>query len=153
MILQMISTFAKSFGFLSKMSNIKTPTTLIIAYIYGIEIDSRNLEPSFSLDKVDKVRIHLLNMQCKDKTNLYQLQSLIGPLIFACSVFVPGRAFLRHLIDLTWGGKKSKGLDNLTDKSQADIDIWLLLLFSFKGKSVFHSQNWFSRDHLYPLYR
>lgn len=71
MILQMISTFAKSFGFLSKMSNIKTPTTLIIAYIYGIEIDSRNLEPSFSLDKVDKVRIHLLNMQCKDKTNLY----------------------------------------------------------------------------------
>lgn len=91
-------------------------------HIYGIEIDSRNLEPSFSLDKVDKVRIHLLNMQCKDKTNLYKLQSLIGPLIFACSVFVPGRSFLRRLIDLTWGVKNQKALKILqTNRKQISI--------------------------------
>lgn len=50
------------------------------------------------------------------------MQSLIGPLIFACSVFVPGRSFLRRLIDLTWGVKNQKALKILqTNRKQISI--------------------------------
>lgn len=42
------------------MSNIQTPTTSIIACIDGIEIDSRNLKPCFSLDEADKVTVEYI---------------------------------------------------------------------------------------------
>lgn len=132
----------KTIGVPIKMSKIQTATTSII--IYGIEIDSCKMEARLPVEKVDKVRKHLLD---KDKTNLRELQSLIG-LNFACSVVVPGRAFLRRLIDLTCGVENQQDMIDLSDETKADIDTWISFLSSFNGKSVFLSQKWFSSDHL-----
>lgn len=110
----------KTIGVPIKMSKTQTPTTSII--IYGIEIDSCKMEARLPVEKVDKVRTHLLDMQCKDKTNLRELQSLIGLLNFACSVVVPGRAFLRRLIDLTCGVENQQDMIDLSDETKADID-------------------------------
>lgn len=154
MILQMFSTFAKSLGFLSKCQIFKLLPRQSLHVYMALKLTHGIWNHVFPLIKlISYCRIHLLNMQCKYKTNLYQLQSLIWPLIFACSIFLPGRAFLRRLIDLTCEVKDQKALINLTDKSQADIGIWLSLLSSLNGKSVLYSQKWFSRDHIYTLYR
>lgn len=87
-------------------------------------------------------------MQCKDKTNLRELQSLIGLLNFACSVNVPGRAILRRLIYLNCVVENQQDMIDLSDETKADIDPWIALLSSFNGKYVFLSQKWFSLDHL-----
>lgn len=105
-------------------------------------------ERTSSCEKVDKVRKYLLDMQCKDKTNLLELQSLIRLLNFACLVVVPSRAFLWRLIDLTCGPENQQDVIDLSDETKADIDTSIAFLSSFNGKSVFLSQKWFSSDHL-----
>ena len=77
-----------------------------------------------------------------------KLQSLIGLLNFACSVVVPGRAFLRRLIDLTCGVSKPHELIELTEETKQDIDTWQSFINEFNGKSVFLPQKWLSSDHL-----
>lgn len=57
-------------------------------------------------DKLEKCRTLVYQFSRRKKVTLQELQSLIGVLNFACLVVVPGRAFLRRLIDLTIGVKK-----------------------------------------------
>lgn len=61
------------------------------------------MEARLPSDKVEKIKGYLLNMLHRNHTTLRELQSLIALLKIVCSVVVPGRAFLRRLIDLTCG--------------------------------------------------
>ena len=70
----------------------------------GITLDSINQEARLPEDKLQKCRLLLESFCRRRKVTLRELQSLIGLLNFTCSVIVPGRAFLRRLIDLTIGG-------------------------------------------------
>ena len=71
--------------------------------IYGIEVDSIDMMSRLPPDKLEKCRTLVYQFSRRKKVTLQELQSLIGVLNFACLVVVPGRAFLRRLIDLTIG--------------------------------------------------
>ena len=73
------------------------------------------------------------------KVTLKELQSLLGLLNFACSVVVPGLAFLRRMIDLTKGAKRPHQHIRLTREVKHDIAVWL----TEYGQSLFV---WLSRD-------
>ena len=60
----------------------------------------------------------------RKKVTLREIQSLNGLLNFACSVVVPGRAFLRRLIDLTKGVKSPHHFIRLSKSVKADLEIW-----------------------------
>ena len=79
-------------------------TVLIFA---GIELDTNTMETQLPNNKITKTKTFLSDFLRHKKVSLKETQSLIGLLNFACSVVVPGRAFLRRLIDLTKGGKLS----------------------------------------------
>lgn len=81
------------------------PVTFIT--IYGIEVDFIDMMSRLPPDKLDKCRTLVYKFSRRKKVTLQELQSLIGVLNFACLVVVPGRAFLRRLIDLTIGVKKT----------------------------------------------
>ena len=55
----------------------------------------------------------------------------------ACQVVLPGRAFLRRLIDLTIGLRLPHHHRRLTVGSRLDLEMWLRFLQSFKGKCFF----------------
>ena len=67
----------------------------------GITLDSVRQEARLPEDKLLKCRAMLQNFQAWRSVCLKELQSLIGLLNFTCVVVVPGRAFLRRMIDLT----------------------------------------------------
>ena len=67
---------------------------------------------------------------------------LNGLLNFACSVVVPGRAFLRRLIDLTKGIKSAHHFVRLTKSVKADLEICPSSLEDFNGRSIFLSDVW-----------
>lgn len=136
----------KCIGVPIKMSKTQTPTTIIT--IYGIEIDSDLMEARLPVDKVEKIKKQLVQMLQKEQTTLREFQSLIGLLNFACSVVVPGRAFLRRMIDLTCGITEPTAHIKVTKETKADIQTWLSFVSSFNGKSVFLPQKWLSTDHL-----
>ena len=57
----------------------------------------------------------------RKKVSLQELQSLIGLSNFACSVVLPGWAFLRRLIDLTMGIKAAHHCIRLSGKAKEDL--------------------------------
>jgi hypothetical protein len=84
----------------------------------------------------------------RKKVTLKDLQSLIGLLNFACSVIVPGRAFLRRLIDLTQGMQKPRHFIRLRQAIKEDLKIWQTFLFSFNGISFFLDETWCNSNKL-----
>ena len=69
----------------------------------GIDLDTVNMVACLLEDNILKATDLLHQFLQKDKTKLREMQYLNGVLNFASTVIVPGRAFLRRLIDLTVG--------------------------------------------------
>ena len=123
-------------------------TTLAFA---GIEFDTVALEACLPADKIIKAQAIILSFLKRKKATLKEIQSLIGLLHFACSVVVPGRAFLCRLIDLTKGIKCTSHFIWLNWSVKADLSMWKSFLDDFNGWLFFLCDNWltFSSLNLY----
>ena len=77
------------------------PSTILT--FAGVELGTIRCESRLPEDKLLKCKQLIAEFIKKKKATLRELQSLTGVLNFACSVVVPGRCFLRRLIDLTIG--------------------------------------------------
>ena len=85
------------------------------------------------LDKLEKC-VSLISAFCRrKKVTLKEIQSLVGPLNFACSVIRPGRAFLRRLIELTVGVRMLNHCIRLNKEVKEDLHLWLSFLSNFNG--------------------
>ena len=105
----------------------------------GIELDTLRMEARLPLDKTEKCKILVSAFLRRKKVTLREIQSLTGLLNFACSVVVPGRAFLCRLINLTKGIKSAHHFIRLTKSVKADLEIWRSFLDDFNGRSFFLS--------------
>jgi len=68
------------------------------------------MEARLPEEKLQKCRNLSTDFFSRRSVCLKELQSLIGLLNFTCLVVVPGRAFLRRLIDLTKGSLQCRRL-------------------------------------------
>ena len=60
-------------------------------------------EATLLVNKLQKCRMFLCTLYKRRKVTLREFQSLLGLLNFTLSIVVPGRAFLRHMINLPKG--------------------------------------------------
>lgn len=120
-------------------------TTLCFA---GIELDSVLCEARLPLEKITKCLFSIAEFLKRKKVTLKEIQSLTGLLNFACSVVVPGRAFLRRLIDLTIGVRSPFHFIRMTREVKADLTVWQSFLSGFNGKSFFLDDTWYSSERL-----
>ena len=120
-------------------------TTLSFA---GIELDSVSFEARLPLDKIDKCLTLIANFLTRKKVTLKEIQSLTSMLNFACSVVVPGRAFLRRLIDHSVGVHSSCHYVRINKEVKADLKLWQSFLTGFNGRSFFLQDFWDSSDKL-----
>ena len=114
----------------------------------GIELDSVLMEARLPPDKLVKCQDLISGFLRRRKVTLREIQSLTGLLNFACTVVVPGRAFLRRLIDLTIGIRHPHFLIRLTRKVKEDLKVWHQFLSGFNGRSFFLSVDWANSHHL-----
>ena len=121
-------------------------TTLCFA---GIELDSVLFEARLPVKKITKCLSSISNFLKLKKVTLKEIQSLTGLLNFACSVVVPGRAFLRRLIDLTVGVRSSYHMIRMSREVKADLAVWQSFLTGFNGKSFFLEDTWYSSEKLH----
>ncbi len=122
------------------------PTTCTV--IHGIEVDTVSMQARLPQDKIDKSISLLAAMAKKQKVKLRDLQSLIGTLNFAGKVIIPGRAFLRRLMDLTIGVSNPTHHVRLGSEARKDIQAWLQFMQNFNGKSLLLSDCFVSSNHL-----
>ena len=108
----------------------------------GIELDSVSFEAHLPMEKLEKCLCTVSAFLSRKKVTLKEVQSLTGLLNFACSVVVPGRAFLRWLIDLTVGLHSPYHFIRLSTEVKLDLKLWQSFLVSFNGKTLF------SRGHM-----
>ena len=120
-----------------KHSKTVNPCTVIT--FLGIELDSVKMESRLPRDKVEKIKTLLNEFMGLQKVTLKQLQSLLGVLNFACRVVIPGRPFLRRLIDLTRGVHKPHHHLRLNHEAKADVAAWKLFIDTFNGSYMFSS--------------
>ena len=127
-----LDTFLMSFSFLGNThgtrENCWPSTTLAFA---GIELDTVLIEARLPQEKLDKCRDLLSTFLRRRKVTLQEIQSLTGLLNFACLVVVPGRAFLRRLIDLTIEVRKPHFLIRLSKDVKEDLLVWQSFLSRF----------------------
>ena len=117
----------------------------------GITLDSVKGEARLPDEKLQKCRVLLHNFYKRRTVKLKELQSLIGLLNFTCQVIVPGRAFLRRLIDLTKGVRQPHHHIRLCKGSKQDLLLWIRFLDEFNGKSFFLEDSW-ETSHTLELY-
>ena len=72
-------------------------------------------------------------------TKLKNMQSLIGCLQFATNVILPGKAFVRRLIDTTIGIEKPFHYVTISSEAKADIRMWYHFMKYHNGKTLFLS--------------
>jgi len=118
------------------MASDKTVGPSTVLLFAGIELDTVRSEARLPCDKVLRCTSLLsdhLKRKKVAKRSLRELQSLIGLLNFACSVVLPGRAFLRCLIDLTIGITRPQHFIRLNRTVKSDLQTWLAFLSNFNG--------------------
>ena len=93
-------------------------------------------------DKIIAISGKITSVLQGEKVTLKTLQSLIGSLSFICRAVTPGRAFLRRLIDLTKGIQKPWHKIWLARGARADLNMWMVFLESFNGKTIIPDQFW-----------
>ena len=124
----------------------KTVLSCIMVSLHGIEIDTELMQMRLPLDKLLDARANINSSYQRKKVTFRDLQSLIGTLNFACKVIVPGRTFLRRLINLTVGVANPNHLIRLTVEARLDLAAWNFFLDQFNGKSLCLVDDWFSLD-------
>lgn len=127
---------AQDIGLPIKSSKTVLPTPTLT--FLGLELDTEKFEIRLPQDKLVSLREEVLKLKSQKSATLKQLQSLIGMLNFACNIVLPGRTFLRRLIDLTVGLKKPYHHRGLNSEAKADLNAWGLFLDHFNGKAPFY---------------
>ncbi|KAK6169930.1 hypothetical protein SNE40_018448 [Patella caerulea] len=112
----------------------------------GITPDSDLMEARLPADKLSKCWDLLDRYSNKKKISLRDLQSMIGTLQFAISVVLPGRTFLRRLIDLTIGIRRRFYMIRLNSGARSDIAIWKNFLENYNGWTFFLHDVWLTSD-------
>ena len=100
------------------------------------------MEARLPADKLAKIKRLLNSYLSRSKLSLVEIQSLVGLLNFAYSVVVPGRCFLRRLIEITRGLRKPHHRVRVTRSAKADMQMWLRFIEEFNGKSFFLEDKW-----------
>lgn len=120
----------------------KTERPSHILSFAGIELDCIKLEARLPQDKIVKCLTAIQSALSRRKITLRDLQSLIGLLNFACSVVVPGRVFIRRLINLTIGISSPFHFIRLSEEVKKDLRLWQQFFVGFNGKSMFLGDAW-----------
>lgn len=129
-----------------KASKTVSPNHCVI--LHGIEVDTLEMLCRLPMDKLDYGKLLIQNNMRRKTITLVELQSIIGTLNFYCKVIVPGRAFLRRLIDLTKGIRSKHHHINLTKEARLDLKAWYSFLCEYNGKTMFPLSLWNSSDTL-----
>lgn len=116
------------------------PSTILT--FAGVELDTIRCESRLPVDKLVRCSQLIASFLKKKKATLRELQQLTGVLNFACSVVVPGRAFLRRLIDLTIGLKRPSHFVRISKEVKADLLLWQQFFQEYNGKSFFLHDKW-----------
>ena len=125
----------KMLGWIIAEDKTEGPGTCMV--FSGIEVDTVLMQARLPIDKVTKYAKLLKDTSEVRKVKLKQMQRVIGCLQFAVRVVIPGKPFIRRLIDTIIGVSVPFHYVTLNSEAQKDIAMWQTFLDYYNGKSFF----------------
>ncbi len=116
------------------------PTRVII--FLGLTIDTIRKCILIPQDKIRDILNDIDSMLLKKRTTLKAVQSIIGSLNFICRACVPGRAFMRRLIDACSGAKMPHHYVRISEGMRADLSLWKVFFRDFNGAAYWLPNDW-----------
>ena len=103
------------------------------APIVGIILDSVAMESRLPVNKLKRISGMLKQFLHTNSGVKRELLSLLGHLVFASRVIIPGRTFMSRLFEASKGVKHLYHRVNLATECKADIKMWCYLLSHWNG--------------------
>ena len=122
---------------LSPGKTIKPSTSTVIL---GIELNAQLQCAKLPREKIVSYGVDIKEILNKRTVTKRTLQSIIGKLSFASAV-VPGRPFLRRLVNLLPQAKEQHHYITLKQEVKLDLTTWLFFLQQYNGVTFFRSLN------------
>ena len=106
------------------------PTTQLT--FLGIQMDTEAMQHSLAPEKLSRILALVLSWHSRQSATKQELQSLIGHLSLAATVVLPGRTFLRRMIDLMKVARHPRHHVRLTAEFKSDLHWWASFLLERK---------------------
>ena len=127
--------FASSIGL--PLAPDKTVGPSMTLTFLGFELSSLDMSAQIPKEKLDKYVNLVHELLDMDFCTLKDMQSAVGHLQWASMVIVPGRPFIRRLIDKTKFLTKPYHRISLTSEVKDDLSLWLTFFENHNGKTLF----------------
>ena len=114
-----------------KITKPATDTTFL-----GITIDTVLAQARLPLPKIRQYAADIKYLNTLPELTVKGIQSILGKLNFATAV-VPGRVFLRRIIELLPKSSTWKGPIKISSEARLDFNMWVLFLESYNGVTFF----------------
>ena len=132
--LQITTSTCDTLGLPLKHEKVEGPTTLLV--FLGVLLDTIAMEMRLPDGKLEELRHLLATWSSKRAGKKRELLSLIGKLSHAAKIVVPGRIFLRRMIDTANRAKQLDHWVHLTADFRSDLAWWCCFLDTWNGKSM-----------------
>ncbi len=99
------------------------------------------MESSLSSEKLQNYLECISELKSKSWSTVKEFQKAIGKLQWACTVVLPGRPFLRHLIFAISGKVNPCHHTSITAGIREDLDVWITFLINYNGRTLFLSDH------------
>jgi hypothetical protein len=103
----------------------------------GTVLDSTKMEARLPMNKLERMREMLSQFSQRHDCTKQELLSLIGHLVYASRVVIPGRTFVSYLIFLSTTVQNLFARIQLSTECQLDISMWSRFLNGWNGVSLF----------------
>ena len=110
--------------------------------VLGIEIDTVAWETRLPPEKVEEYAQVLAAWRLRSSATKRELDSLTGILFYACRVVIPGRPFVRRIVDCGRHACLPCHFIQVTKEARQDIAWWEALLNQWNGRSLFYDLDW-----------
>ena len=118
------------------VASLKTEGPATQLTFLGIQMDTETMTLSLPEDKLTRILGLVLSWRGKKTATRRQLQSLIGHLNHAALVVLPGRTFMRRMVDLMKVANHPSHHVRLTADFKSDLQWWASFLPKWNGRSI-----------------
>ena len=115
---------------------LRSAPKIFSAFADVLQIDTQEMTLSLPEEKQTRILCLVLSWRCKQTASKRELQSLIGHLSHAAMVVLPGRMFLRQMIDLMKTAKHPSHHIRLTAGFRSNLHWWASFLPWWNGRSI-----------------
>ena len=143
--LQLLVELCRELGVPLKWQKVEGPSTTLT--FLGIVLDTVKMEMRLSEQRMEELKKLIDKWLAKKAGRKRDLLSLIGKLAHAAKIIVPGRIFLRRMIDVAHKAKQLDHWVHLSADFKSDLAWWHCFMDCWNGLGMMQSvsANWSSK--------